>query len=430
MRANENEPEKGALVKTTMGALEMAVVASKLKAPIELSERARVFQQEVREWLRANAPAKLKGVRCGEWDPDLTHERSRDLHRAVEEWREKLHEAGFMCVAWPKEYGGRGLTAVEVALLNEEFHRADVPRITRAQGETLVGPGIMAHGSEAQKAYFLPRIIDGTDRYCQGFSEPNAGSDLASLRTKGVVEDDTIVVNGQKVWTSRYRVANMIFCLCRTDVSAPKHKGISYVLLPIEANGVEFRPIKGTTGESHFAETFLTEARAPLFNVIGGLNNGWKVAMTTLSSERGSEATTLYVWFEQEFWRLVEEAKRRHKLSDIRVREQLAWAYSNVEVLRMSGLVQLNALATGQDPGRGAAESVNKIRWSEYERRLGEIALDILGPEALVTGDDYELSPWQRNFLEGRTHTIYSGTSEIQRNIIAERVLGLPKETR
>ncbi|MCK1589107.1 acyl-CoA dehydrogenase family protein [Bradyrhizobium sp. 169] len=405
----------------------MTVVTTKHNTAIELSEGARAFQQEVREWLGANAPAKLKGVRGGAMDVNLTHLQCGKIRAEVQEWTERLHEAGYMCVDWPQEYGGRGLTAVEVTLLNEEFHRADVPRFTRGMGEFYVGPAIIAYGTTAQKAHFLPRIIDGTDRYCQGFSEPNAGSDLAGLHTKGSVEGDEIIVNGQKVWTSRYWEANMTFCLCRTDASAPKHRGISYVLIPIQNNGIEFRPIKGATGESHFAETFITGARAPLFNVIGGLNNGWKVAMTSLAKER-SEATTQYVRFEADFWRLVDEAKKRGKLSDVRVREQLAWAYSNVGVLRMSGLVLLNALATEQDPGRGASDSVNKIQWSEYERRLGEIALDILGPEALVTGDNYELSPWQLTFLETRTHTIWGGTAEIQRNILAERVLGLPKE--
>lgn len=406
----------------------MTVVATLLKPPIELSEEARAFQQEVRDWLRAHAPAKLKGMRGSETDANLTHLRDDDLQRAVQGWTEKLHEAGFMCVHWPQEYGGRGLTGVEVALLNEEFHRADVPRITRGYGELMVGPSIMAHGTEHQKGYFLPRIIDGTDRYCQGFSEPNAGSDLASLRTEGVVDGDQIVVNGQKVWTSEYWDATMIFCLCRTDKSAPKHRGISYVLLPIQNNGIEFRPIKGATGECHFTETFIVNARAALSNVVGGLNNGWKVAMTSMGAARGGEATTQYARFEEEFWKLVEEVRKRGRLSDPRVREQLAWAYSNVEVLRMGGLLLLNALTTGEDPGRGASGSVNKIRWSEYEQRLGEIALDIIGPEALVTGDDYELSRWQTTFLETRTHTIWGGTAEIQRNIIAERVLGLPKE--
>ncbi|MCK1573444.1 acyl-CoA dehydrogenase family protein, partial [Bradyrhizobium sp. 174] len=230
---------------------------------IHLSERARAFQREVREWLAGNAPAKLKGVRGGAMDANLTHLQSGELHAAVQEWTEKLHQAGYMCVDWPQEYGGRGLSAVEVTILNEEFHRADVPRITRGQGEFYVGPAIIAYGTEAQKGHFLPRIIDGRDRYCQGFSEPNAGSDLAGLRTKGAVEGEEIIVNGQKVWTSKYWEANTIFCLCRTDASAPKHKGISYVLIPIEDNGIEFRPIKGTTGESHFAETFIADARAP-----------------------------------------------------------------------------------------------------------------------------------------------------------------------
>ena len=337
-----------------------------------------------------------------------------------------------MCVAWPKAYGGRGLSGVEVALLNEEFHHAGVPRMTRGMGEGMVGPSIIAHGTEEQKAYFLPRIIAGQDRYCQGFSEPNAGSDLASLRTRGVLEGDDIVINGQKVWTSWYWNATMLFCLCRTDTSAPKHKGISYVLLPIERNGkpngVEFRPIKQMSGEGNFAETFITDARAPQFNIIGGLNNGWRVAMTTLANERGGGATTQHTAFQEEFWRLVDDARRLGKLKDPRVREQLAWAYSNVEIMRYSGLLMLNALAAGRDPGPGGSPSISKIRWSEYERRLGEIALDILGPESLVVGHDYKLAPWQQTFLQTRTHTIWGGTAEIQRNIIAERVLGLPKE--
>ena len=305
--------------------------------------------------------------------------------------------------------------------------------MTRGMGEGMVGPAIIAHGSEEQKAYFLPRIIAGHDRYCQGFSEPNAGSDLASLRTRGVLDGEDIVVNGQKVWTSWFWDATMMFCLCRTDPSAPKHKGISYVLIPIQAdgkpNGIEFRPIKQMSGEGHFAETFITDARAPQFNIIGGLNNGWFTAMTTLANERGGGATTQHTAFQEELSRLVDDARRLGKLNDPRVREQLAWAHSNVEIMRYSGLLMLNALAAGRDPGPGGAASVTKIRWSEYERRLGEIALDILGPEALVTaGDDYTLAPWQQTFLQTRTHTIWGGTAEIQRNIIAERVLGLPKE--
>ena len=395
--------------------------------PIELSDEQRAFQQEVREWLMANAPAELKGRRMPRYRAP------KDLKAVLDDWTKRLHDAGYMCVAWPMEYGGRGLSGVEVALLNEEFHLAQVPRMTRGMGESLVGPSIILHGTEEQKAHFLPRIIDGTDKYCQGFSEPNAGSDLAGLRTRGTVRGDEVVVNGQKVWTSWYWDATMLFCLCRTDDSAPKHKGISYVLIPIhtadgQSNGVEFRPIKQATGEGHFAETFITDAKAPLFNVIGGLNSGWKVAMTTLGNERGGGATTQHTQFEEELRRLVDDARRLGKLSDPLVRERLAWAYCNVEILRMSGVQLLNALATGQDPGPAGSASINKIRWSEYERRLLELALDILGPESLVAGEDYQLSHWQQTFLQTRTHTIWGGTAEIQRNIIAERVLGLPKE--
>jgi len=395
-------------------------------SPVQLSVTARAFQLEVREWLAANAPDELVGVQ-------IPRRRSGEVKLALDRWGERLGEHGYLCVAWPVEYGGRGLTGVEVALLNEEFHRARVPRITRAMGESLVGPSIIAHGTEDQKAEFLPRIIDGTDRYCQGFSEPGAGSDLASLRTRGVLDGDDIVVNGQKVWTSWYWDATMLFCLCRTDAEAPKHRGISYVLIPIERdgkpNGVEFRPIRQMTGEEHFAETFLSDARAPQFNIIGGLNNGWRVAMTTLGNERGGSATTQYTGFESQLRRLIEEARRLGKLDDPQWRDRLAWAYCNVEVMRYSGLRLLGDLAAGRDPGRGGAASVNKIRWSEYERRIGELSLDLLGPEALTVGDDYALGSWQQTFLTTRTHTIWGGTAEIQRNIIAERVLGLPKET-
>ena len=399
----------------------MTVAVKERASPVELNDEQRSFQAEVREWLKANAPEQLKGVRLG---------RRLDVSEIglVKDWTQRLHEAGYMCVAWPKEYGGRGLSGVEVALLNEAFHSAGVPRVTRGMGEWLVGPSIIAHGTEEQKGHFLPRIIDGTDNYCQGFSEPNAGSDLASLRTRAAVDGDELTINGQKVWTSGYWDANLLFCLCRTDESAPKHRGISYVLIPIKDNGIEFRPIKQSSGVGGFAETFITDAKAPLFHVIGGLNNGWKVAMTTLGNERGGNATTQYVQFEEELGRLMDEARRLGKLGEPVIRERLAWAYCQVEVMRQSGYYLLNALAAGQDPGPGGAGSVNKIRWSEYHRRFGELALDVLGSETLVTGEDYKLSPWQSAFLSGRTETIWGGTAEIQRNIIAERVLGLPKE--
>ena len=389
---------------------------------LDLGPRAADFRDEVRQWLQANRP-----------DDELDGEALSGRYRsdALERWADKLREAGYICVSWPKEFGGRGLSGVEVAVMNEEFARAGVPRVTRGMGESLVGPSIIVHGTDEQKAYFLPRIIEGRDRYCQGFSEPDAGSDLASLKTRGVIDGDEIVVNGQKVWTSWYRDATMLFCLCRTDPEASKHKGISYVLIPIKhddgsPNGVEFRPIKQIGGDSHFAETFLSDARAPLFNVIGGLNNGWRAAMTTLGNERGGSATTQHVQFTKEFWALVKEAQKRGKNADPLVRQQLAWAFTHVEIMRFNGLRLLSAIVDERDPGPGG--STSKIFWSEYQRRMAEFALNILGPEAMLVEDGYKLPRWTATFFSTRSHTIWGGTAEIQRNIVGERVLGLPRD--
>jgi alkylation response protein AidB-like acyl-CoA dehydrogenase len=394
-------------------------------SPIDYSPAAQAFRAEVRDWLAANAPDEMRGVQ-------VPREPTPDLQSAIARWAERLTEAGYMCVAWPREYGGRGLSGVEVAIMNEEFARADVPRLTRGMGEGLVGPAIIAHATEEQKRRFLPPIISGEHDYCQGFSEPEAGSDLASLRTRGVVDGDHLVINGQKVWTSGFFKANMIFTLCRTNPDVAKHRGISYVLVPITvdggSNGIEFRPITRMTGLAHFSETFFTDTRAPLDNVIGGLDNGWRVAMTTLGSERGGRASTQHLGFMRQFWRLVEEVRKRGLIDDVRVREQLAWAYSQVEVLRYTGLQLVAELAAGGSGAGLGNGSTAKIRWSEYQRRLAEIAMDLLGPDALVVGDGYELDHWQEELLVTRSHTIWGGTAEVQRNIVAERVLGLPKD--
>ncbi|GAB3451392.1 acyl-CoA dehydrogenase family protein [Actinophytocola sediminis] len=395
-----------------------------MSTPIDYTPGQLAFRAEVRTWLTANAPAEIRGVRVPRGPSDLDG--------LLAGWAKTLTEAGYMCVAWPREYGGRGLSGVEVSIMNEEFGLADVPRLTRGMGESLVGPAIIAHGTDEQRRRFLPPIISGDHDYCQGFSEPEAGSDLASLRTTGVVDGGELVLTGQKVWTSGFWKANMIFVLCRTNQEAPKHKGISYVLVPTERdggpNGIEFRPITRITGKALFAETFLTGARAPLDNVIGGLDNGWRVAMTTLGSERGGSATTQHVAFLRQFWQLVDAVRERGLIDDVRVREQLAWAYAQVETIRFAGL-QLVADLAGGGTGRGLGNgSTSKIRWSEYQRRLTEIAMDLLGPDALVVGEDYELSHWQEEFLVTRSHTIWGGTAEVQRNIVAERVLGLPKD--
>jgi hypothetical protein len=394
---------------------------------LDLGPKARAFRDELRDWLEANRPGELEGVES---------ERAAfgDVP-GIAEWTEKLYKAGYLCVAWPEEYGGRGLTGLEVVVMNEEFGRAGVPRVTRGMGEWLVGPSIIVWGTDEQKAHFLPRIIEGKDRYCQGFSEPDAGSDLASLKTRAIVDGDEVVITGQKVWTSGALLANMMFCLCRTDPDAPKHRGISYVLTPMkrengESNGFDLRPIKQLTGSSYFTETFINEARAPLFNVIGGLNNGWRVTMTTLGNERGGNATTQHVQYTRQFWAAVELARELGLDTDPLVRQQLAWAYTHCEIMRFQGLRLLAEVIAKKEPG--PASALNKMFWSEYAQRFAENITNWRGMASTVlpsdgTGD-YPLDKWQQSFLSTRSVTIWGGTAQVQRNIVSERVLGMPKE--
>jgi hypothetical protein len=393
------------------------------------------FRGELRDWLDRSTPDGLTeltdwnaaAITGGRRDPGL---RTAIADPRYGEWEQVLADAHLICPQWPVGYGGQDLDGVRLAVLNEEFARAGVPRVVRGMGESLVGPSILVHGSQEQKDHFLPRIVAGADRYCQGFSEPDHGSDLAAVQTRGVVDGDELVVTGQKVWTSGAAVANMIFVLCRTDPDAPTHAGLSYVLLPFTGPGVEYRPITQLTGAAEFCEDFLEGVRAPLFNVIGGLNNGWRVAMTTLGHERGGRATVGHLRFEREFWALVDTARKYGKQTDPLVRQDLAWAYTQVQLMRFAGLRTLAQVAQGRQPGPEA--SVSKLRWSEYHKKLGEIAMRIVGSDGLIRpdGEGYPTTAWQNTFLASRAGTIYSGTSEIQRNIIGERALGLPKEPR
>jgi alkylation response protein AidB-like acyl-CoA dehydrogenase len=402
---------------------------------LDLGPEIAQFRAELREWITAQAPPGLTDLADWTTVPTAGGNRGARLaralaHPAYAEWTARLAAKRLICPHWPSEYGGQGMDAVHLAVLNEEFHRAGVPRVSRGMGESLVGPSVIVHGTPEQKAYFLPRIISGEDVYCQGFSEPNHGSDLAAVETRGVVEGDEIVITGQKVWTSGAARATRMFALVRTDPAAEKHRGLSYVLFDFKGPGVSYRPIKQLSGASEFAEDFLDGVRAPLFNVIGGLNNGWRVAMTTLGHERGGNATVAHLAFQREFWDLAETARKRGKSGDPLVRQQLAWAYTQAEIMRFSGLRTLAEVAKGRPPGPEA--SVAKLFWSEYRKRLGEIAIGIEGSDGLLRpdGDGYAVSKWQNVFLSSRAGTIYSGTSEIQRNIIGERALGLPKEPR
>ena len=402
---------------------------------LDLGPEIAEFRARSRDWIAANAPEGL--AELTDWTIAATTggyqgaELARAAaHPAYAEWERRLAQARLVCPQWPEEFGGQAMDGVRLAVLNEEFHAAGLPRVRRGMGESLVGPSIIVHGTPEQRAHFLPRIISGEDIYCQGFSEPDQGSDLAGVQTRAEVDGDEVVITGTKVWTSGAGRANMMFALCRSDPAAEKHAGLSYVLFPFTDPAVQYRPIRQMSGAAEFYEDFIDGVRVPLFNVIGGLNNGWKVAMTTLGYERGGAATVQHLGFEREFWELAETARKYGRDTDPLVRQQLAWAYTGVQVMRFSGLRTLAQVAEGRPPGPEA--SVAKLAWSEYHKRLGEIAIGIVGTDALIRpdGPGYPTTSWQNVFLSSRAGTIYSGTSEIQRNIVGERALGLPKEPR
>lgn len=398
-----------------------------LTYPIE----AEVFRERIHSLLGANLPPGWRGL--GALGSD-----ERDAF--VAKWRDVLANEGLLAVAWPKAYGGAGLTPLEQIVLAEEFARAGVPSGTLSDvvGIQLLGNTLLACGTDEQKRTFLPRILSGEDRWCQGFSEPEAGSDLASLRTRARLEGDEWIIDGQKVWTSAAQAANWIFVLCRTDPDAPKHKGITFLLCPMDQPGIEVRPIKMMSGQSEFCEVFLSDVRTPRHNVVGGINQGWNVAMTTLGYERGEIAATLPIRFREEFDRLLTLARQSGRLSPP-LRDRLAASFARLEVMRYLGLRSVTRFIHGEPPGTEG--SLFKLYWSQYHQDLTNLAMDILGAEATTPegraphgafqtddpGSPNSSASWAGTFLNGRAGTIYAGTSEVQRTIIGERTLGLPK---
>jgi len=396
---------------------------------------AESFRAEIRSWLEANLP---KG-----WFDD-GFKMSDDERAAFNAtWTEKLFEGGWICAGWPKEYGGKGLTLLEQVVLNEEFARAQAPLRADFFGDTLVGPTILQWGTEEQKKEFIPGILQGKIAWCQGFSEPNSGSDLASLKTEAILDGDEWVINGQKVWTTQAQVADYVFLLCRTDKEAPQHAGISYLLVPMQQPGVEVRPIVQPDGTAEFNEVFFTNARCPKDNVVGGVNNGWKVAMTTLGFERGSSATTGYRRFLREWDAVVKIAQKNGKSKNSLTRDALVKAWSKVKIMEVNGYRSLTDAIYGTH-NAALLGACNKMFWSEYHKGFMELALDIQGMESqILTGKgesegvlpgnrrgraDYPVSDLQASFFFSRSETIWGGTSQIQRNIVSERALGLPKE--
>ncbi|MEY4229970.1 MAG: hypothetical protein RLZZ362_819 [Actinomycetota bacterium] len=404
---------------------------------------AESFRIEIRTWLEQNLPPGwMEAV-----EREEPFEMAPDQRKAFNEaWPSKLFEGGWICATWPKEYGGKGLTTMQGVVLSEEFAHAKAPLRADFFGDTLVGPTLLQWGTEEQKQEFLPRILNGTMRWCQGFSEPNSGSDLASLKTTAVLDGDEWVINGQKVWTTGGHHADYCFLLTRTDPDAPKHKGISYLLVPMRQPGVEVRGIVQPDGTAEFCEVFFTDARCPKDNVVGGVNNGWKVANSTLAFERGMSATTGYRRFEEEYKLMVSTATANGAIHDPLVRQRLMAFFTKIQILRVNGLRSLSATLTGsKDLGVMALGATNKMFWSEMHKAAMELALDIFGPASMLitTGPDagswpgaardkrrdgYPVSPMMSSFFFSRSETIWGGTSQIQRNIVGERVLGLPKE--
>jgi alkylation response protein AidB-like acyl-CoA dehydrogenase len=399
------------------------------------SDEANAYREKVQAFLAEKLPSNWRGI------GSLDHDAATAFTR---EWRGVLFEAGYLAPGWPKEYGGGGLTSLEQVVLAEEFTRAGVPTGGPNDGFSIhmLGNTLLMWGSEEQKRHYIPRILSGEDLWCQGYSEPNAGSDLANLGTRAVLDGDQWVINGQKIWTSAGHLADHIFVLCRTDTEAPRHKGISFLLVDMRQPGVEVRPIKMLSGESEFNETFFTDAVTAKDNVVGGVNNGWAVAMTLLGFERGEAAATTPIRFRAELDRLVELARGKGALQDPLVRQRLAWCYSKVKIMQWLGWRQLTRFLAGHHPGPDG--SIFKLYWSEYHRLVSELAVDLLGADSLAptgrrpgnafstddVGAPNDSASWTTTFLNARAGTIYAGTSQIQRNIIGEMVLGLPKEPR
>lgn len=396
---------------------------------------AEAFRTEVRAFLARHLPPGWAGI--GELDEAARHD-------FVDRWRSTLFEAGYLAPDWPVEYGGGGMTPLEQVVLAEELARAGVPGggPNDGFGIGMLGNTLLIWGTAEQKATLLPRILRGDDRWCQGYSEPNAGSDLGNVALDARRDGDRWILSGQKIWTSRALSADHIFALARTDREAPKHAGISFLLVDLRQPGIEVRPIRQLTGESDFCEVFFTDAECPIDSVVGPVNGGWRVAMSLLGFERGRAAATLPIRFRAELDALIAVARERGCTDEPRVRQGLARAHARVEIMRYLGLRTLTSFLAGRPLGPEAG--MTKLYWSEYHRDVTELAVAVLGPEVLTpTGrvtssaarTDGSSSPgsvadWLETFLFARADTIYAGSSQIQRNIIGEMLLGLPKEPR
>lgn len=393
------------------------------------SDEDQAFRAEVRDWLEEHLTGEWAALR-GLGGAGRDHE----AHDERVAWNRLLAEHGWTCVGWPQEYGGRGLSLTQQVIFHEEYAKADAPVRVNHLGEELLGPTLMAFGTPAQQERFLPRIVAVDELWAQGYSEPDAGSDLANVQTKARLEGDGAdrhwVVDGQKVWTSNAHFSQWAFVVCRTEPGSQRHHGLSFLLVPLDQEGVEVRPIEQLTGGSEFNEVFFTGARTDADLVVGAPGEGWRVAMALLGFERGVSVLAQVVGFARELDGVVDLAKANGAIDDPVLRDRLAGLKVELEVMRRQAMRGLSS-AAGSD---SAGPSVFKLVWADWHKRLGEVAMDVLGPAGLTTatadgdGAGYDLDRWQRLFLFARADTIYGGSDEVQRNILAERVLGLPRE--
>jgi alkylation response protein AidB-like acyl-CoA dehydrogenase len=384
------------------------------------------FRLKARKWLEDNLP---KGVANRGFALAIDEQ----TVRVLTDWQRHLWEAGYLGLSWPKEYGGQGASMIESAIFNEEMARVRAPAPLNELGLSMGGPTILEHGTEEQKRRYLPKILSCEEIWCQGFSEPISGSDLAGLGTRAVIDGDHFIVNGQKVWTSLGHLSDWCMLLVRTDADAPKHRGISYLLVDMHSPGVTVRPLRQMTGEAEFNEMFFDDVRVPRENLLGPLNGGWGVALTTLMNERATLALATVMRFRNVFDDLAELGRQVIRdgtctLDPRVIRQTLAQFYVDVESMKYLAYRNFSKLTRGGTPGPEG--SISKLLWSELNQRMNEFALVLQGPRAaLYEGSDHAVDDgrWQYALLRSRGNTIEEGTSEIQRSIIAERLLRLPK---
>ena len=384
------------------------------------------FRAQAREWLEKNKPTNIA-------DRGFALAIDGETVKALKDWQRRLYEAGYLGIAWPKEYGGQGKTIMDSAIFNEEVARVRAPAPLNELGLAMGGPTILEHGTEEQKRRYIKKILTCEEVWCQGFSEPASGSDMAALQTKAVLDGDQFIVNGQKVWTSIGHLSDWCMLLVRTDPNLPKHKGLSYLLVDMHSSGITVQPLRQMTGEAEFNQMFFEDVRVPRENLLGPLNGGWGVALTTLMNERATLSLAIVMRFRNVFDDLCDLARRviadgSCKLDRRIIRQTLAQFHVDLESMRFLAYRNFSHLQRGGTPGPEG--SISKVMWSEVNQRMQEFAMVLQGPRAaLMEGSNYVVDDgrWQYGLMRSRGNTIEEGTSEVQRGIIAERLLGLPK---